>query len=51
MKDTAGLSIFVLPDLDTDLLGTFSGEVECECTSDEVVVRKARFGKGAAEVT
>ena len=49
MKDTAGLSIFVPPDLDTDLIGTFS--VECEGTSGEVVVRKARFGIAAAEVT
>ena len=46
-----GLSIFVPPDLDTDLLGTFSDEFECEGTSGEVVVRKARFGIAAAEVT
>jgi hypothetical protein len=46
-----GLSVFVPPDLDTDLLGTFSGEVECEGTPGEVVVRKARFGMTAAGVS
>lgn len=43
--------IFVPPDLDTDLLGTFSGEVEREGVPSEVVVRKARFGMAAAGVS
>ena len=38
------MSIFVPPDLDTDLLGTFSGEVERDGVPSDVVVRKARFG-------
>jgi hypothetical protein len=51
LKETTGLSIFVPPDLDTDLLGTFSGEVERQGTPGEVVVRKARFGMSAASVS
>ena len=50
MKETTGLSIFVPPDLDTDLLGTFSGEIERKGTPGDVVVRKARFGMAAAGV-
>ncbi len=45
------MSVFVPPDLDTDLLGTFSGEVEREGAPSEVVVRKARFGMAAAKVS
>jgi hypothetical protein len=51
LKDSTGLSIFVPADLDTDLLGTFLDKFECEGTSGEVVVRKARFGIAAPEVT
>lgn len=50
LRETTGLSIFVPPDLDTDLLGTFSGEVERDGTPGEVVVRKARYGMAAAGV-
>jgi hypothetical protein len=48
MRDALGLSVVVPPGLDTDLLGTFSGEVERQGTPSAVVVRKARFGMAEA---
>lgn len=39
-----GLSLLVPPALDTDALGTFSGEVERPGSPFDVVVRKARLG-------
>lgn len=39
-----GLSLRTLPDLDTDSLGTFSGEIERRGTPLETVVAKARLG-------
>ncbi len=50
LRDAVGLSVIVPPDLDTDLLGTFSGEVEREGLPSEVVVRKARFGMAEARL-
>jgi hypothetical protein len=50
LQEAIGLSVFVPADLDTDLLGTFSGEVERDGTPSNVVVRKARFGMAAAGV-
>lgn len=48
MRDVLGLSVVVPPGLDTDLLGTFSGEVERKGTPSAVVVDKARFGMAEA---
>ncbi len=39
-----GLEIYVPSDLDTDALGTFTGEVDRTGTPREVAVRKARWG-------
>jgi hypothetical protein len=44
LRAAVGLDVVVPPGLDTDLLGTFSGEVEREGAPGEVVVRKARMG-------
>lgn len=43
-----GLLVVPAPGLDTDKLGTFSGEISREGTMLEVAVRKARLGMGAA---
>lgn len=43
----AGLSLRVPEALDTDLLGTFAGEIERTGTPGEVVRRKARLGMAA----
>ena len=40
---TLGISIEV-PDIDTDLLGTFTGEIPREGTPKDVVLKKARLG-------
>ncbi len=46
-----GLSLFVPAALDTDTLGTFSGEVERPGSPFEVVIRKARLGMAQANMT
>jgi len=43
-----GLSLRVPADLDTDMLGTFTGEIPREGTPAEVVLRKARLGMAVA---
>ena len=45
-----GLNAIVPPALDTDALGTFSGEVERKGTMGEVCIKKARLGMRAAGV-
>ncbi len=45
---TVGIDVVVPEGLDTDALGTFSGEIEREGTLGEVVARKARLGMAAA---
>ena len=47
---TIGLSLFVPPALETDTLGTFSGEVERPGSPFEVVLRKARLGMAQANM-
>lgn len=47
MHFALGLDIVATPDLDTDLLGTFSGEVPRVGTALEVCERKARLGMAA----
>lgn len=44
LRFALGLDIAATPDLDTDLLGTFSGEVPRVGTALEVCKRKARLG-------
>lgn len=51
LRKAIGLSLHVPSGLDTDLLGTFSGEVERHGTPREVVLRKARLGMNAAGMT
>ncbi len=46
----AGLSLCVPDALDTDLLGTFTGEIPREGSPGEVVRRKARLGMAAANL-
>lgn len=43
-QSSLGLKIFVPPNLDTDLLGTFSGEIQRIGTPHEVAIKKARWG-------
>ncbi len=43
-RDILGIAIEVPDDLDTDQLGTFSGEIERAGSMDEVLVAKARLG-------
>lgn len=43
-RDVLGIDIEVPGDLDTDQLGTFSGEIERPGSMDEVLVAKARLG-------
>ena len=45
-----GLSLLVPADMDTDALGTFTGEIPREGTPAEVVRRKARLGMAAAKL-
>ena len=45
-----GLSLLVPAGIDTDTLGTFTGEIPREGTPAEVVRRKARLGMAAAHV-
>ncbi len=50
LRATLGLEVVVPRNLDTDTLGTFSGEVERVGTPTEVAIRKARLGMAAAGV-
>lgn len=45
-----GLSLRVPADMDTDMLGTFTGEIPREGTPAEVVRRKARLGMAEAKL-
>lgn len=51
LRDAVGLRVYVPADLDTDLLGTFSGEIDRQGTAREVALRKARLGMNAAGLT
>ncbi len=51
LRDAVGLQICVPHDLDTDLLGTFSGEVERHGSPREVALRKARLGMNGNGLT
>lgn len=51
LRKAVGLALHVPTDLDTDLLGTFSGEVDRHGTSREVALRKARLGMNATGLT
>ena len=48
MQAHLGLTVVTPPDLDTDLLGTFTGEIPRVGTMREVAVRKARLGMRAS---
>lgn len=48
MRHALGLELVVPADLDTDVLGTFTGEVAREGTPQQVCLRKARLGMAAA---
>ena len=48
MQAHLGLSVVTPPDLDTDVLGTFTGEIPRVGTMREVAVRKARLGMRAS---
>ena len=50
LQAALGLEVMVPPNLDTDALGTFSGEVERVGTPKEMALRKARLGMAAAEL-
>ena len=43
-EDVLGMRIVVPPGIDTDALGTFTGEVPRDGTMLEVAIRKARIG-------
>lgn len=51
LRAAVGIKLCVPDDLDTDLLGTFSGEVERHGTPREVALRKARLGMQATGLT
>lgn len=51
LRAAVGLKLYVPADLDTDLLGTFSGEVDRQGTPREVALLKARLGMNAAGLT
>ncbi|MDA8195006.1 MAG: hypothetical protein M0Z53_13550 [Thermaerobacter sp.] len=51
LKHAVGLKLVVPAGLDTDLLGTFSGEVDRKGTPREVALQKARLGMKAAGLT
>ena len=51
LRAAVGLEVYVPADLNTDLLGTFSGEVDRQGTPREVALRKARLGMNAAGLT
>lgn len=48
LRSAVGLEMCVPDNLDTDLLGTFSGEVARQGTPQEAALRKARLGMKAA---
>ncbi len=48
LKRQLGVETLVPEDLDTDMLGTFSGEIERQGTMGEVAIAKARMGMAAA---
>jgi hypothetical protein len=48
LRELVGMEVCVPPGLDTDSLGTFTGEVERTGTPREVALRKARMGMIAA---
>lgn len=50
LSSTLGLIVTTTPRLDTDQLGTFSGEIPRSGTMLEVAMRKARLGMSAAGV-
>ncbi|WP_053959376.1 DUF6671 family protein [Sulfobacillus thermosulfidooxidans] len=50
LRETVGLEVCVPPYLDTDVLGTFSGEIPRNGTPQEVVIRKARMGMAALDL-
>jgi len=50
LMSTLGLVVTSTPGLDTDQLGTFSGEIPRDGTMLDVAVRKARLGMSAARV-
>ncbi len=50
LRAAVGLTVCVPDDLDTDQLGTFSGEVERPGTPREVALRKARWGMRTADL-
>ena len=45
-----GAELVVPEQIDTDALGTFSGEIERQGTMGEVAVRKARLGMAATDL-
>ena len=45
-----GLTVTVEEDIDTDVLGTFTGEIERVGTPREVAIRKARMGMEASDL-
>jgi hypothetical protein len=45
-----GVDVAAVPGLDTDELGTFSGEIARVGTMGEVAIRKARLGMSAARI-
>lgn len=51
LQHAVGLALYVPDGLDTDLLGTFSGEVQRHGTPREVALSKARLGMSAAGMT
>lgn len=51
LREAVGLEVYVPDGLDTDLLGTFSGEIDRQGTPREVALRKARLGMNAAGLT
>ncbi|POB09436.1 DUF6671 family protein [Sulfobacillus sp. hq2] len=44
LQQAVGLDLYVPENIDTDLLGTFSGEIERHGTPRDVALRKARWG-------
>ncbi len=48
LQEGAGIVLHVPPDLDTDSLGTFTGEVERLGTPRSVAIKKARMGMAAS---
>ncbi len=51
LSTALGLALYVPPNLDTDALGTFTGEIPREGPPRSVAVRKARMGMEAAHMS